>query len=148
MRMPNCAAYVRSFFSIIPPCANPFKWSAPWIKRRPKNARGDMANKDASFRACARSRRISPECFESGKERTFAGLSFPRWTRFSLRDTDEPTEATDNSYRGPRIASFMRKKGKRGSLLFAVLEMERFRFCTVVILPFLICEGAPVPQSA
>ncbi len=136
MRMPNRFAYRRSFFSIVLPCVNPFKWRSAWIKRRPRNARGGTPNKGASCAACARSKMISPECSESGKESTFVDLSFPRWIRFNFRDMDGLTHTTDSSYTGPRIAFFIWKYGKRGSLRVLFCENETVDVFLTSVYPF------------
>ena len=49
---------------------------------------------------------ISPEFLSSGKDRMFVGLSRPRHSRLSFRETLELTKAIETSYASPRMSFF------------------------------------------
>lgn len=71
---------------------------------------------------------ISPVFFERGNDKTFVGLSLPRYVLFNLRERLLPQKTIESSYFSPRIAFLISTKGKRGSLPFVVFLIETFSF--------------------
>ena len=114
-----------STLSIVAPCSIPFKWSKPWINKKPIKLGNFSSNFLSSFRALFRLRKISPSFFERGNESTLVGLFLPRYMLLSFFERVSPITTRDSSYEVPNTRFLISRNGKRGSLPLVVFVIEK-----------------------